>query len=299
MRNILSWLMLTPVYMFSLFPLRVHYFFSDIISWLLREILKYRASTIHINLARSFPKLKYEEINSIAKEYYKYMSDIICETIWGLTRTIKHIEKKGLFKVENPEILNKAVNLHKGVIIMLGHTGNWEMIYGITSYSKGEANFKQEQCIFAYHKMSSKIAESIFKRLRLTHVTNAESVMPSNKIIRFVIKHKWEDRLYIFNSDQSPESSAKFAGNFLNQPTFWVTGGEAIAKKMEMPVVYLYIDRKSRSKYVIRYTSICEDGSKEKDDFILKEYARLLEKDINTNKVNWLWSHKRWKHKFE
>jgi KDO2-lipid IV(A) lauroyltransferase len=147
--------------------------------------------------------------------------------------------------------------------------------------------------------MSSKIAESIFKRLRLTHVTNAESVMPSNKIIRFVIKHKWEDRLYIFNSDQSPESSAKFAGNFLNQPTFWVTGGEAIAKKMEMPVVYLYIDRKSRSKYVIRYTSICEDGSKEKDDFILKEYARLLEKDINTNKVNWLWSHKRWKHKFE
>ena len=48
---------------------------ADILAWLLRKVLRYRYSTVMINLSRSFPNKKYKEIDRIAKDFYKYFVD--------------------------------------------------------------------------------------------------------------------------------------------------------------------------------------------------------------------------------
>lgn len=297
MLTILCWIIMLPLYLVSLLPLCVHHFFSSVLALLMRKVFKYRVDVVDSNLRNSFPELSDNEINKLTKEYYVYMCDVICETIWGLTRTTTYMRKIGMFRVENPELLNREFDKHKGVVVFLSHTGNWELLAGICSFSEVPPSFTVDQGVFAYHPMRNKLSEKLFKMIRLSHKKGEGGIVPSSQMLRFVIKHKGEDWLYFFNSDQCPPPTAKVQSIFLNQPTLWVNGGEIIAKKFGMPVVYMYTDRVGRGKYVVKYDLICEDASKVDGNFIINEYIRLLERDIVANKSNWLWSHKRWKHK--
>ena len=46
----------------SKLPLKFHYFMADILAWLMRKVLRYRYSTVMINLSRSFPDKKYRSL---------------------------------------------------------------------------------------------------------------------------------------------------------------------------------------------------------------------------------------------
>ena len=46
----------------SLLPLKFHYFLADIFAWMIKKMLKYRTDVIYVNLARSFPQLKYHGV---------------------------------------------------------------------------------------------------------------------------------------------------------------------------------------------------------------------------------------------
>jgi Kdo2-lipid IVA lauroyltransferase/acyltransferase len=42
---------------------------------------------------------------------------------------------------------------------------------------------------------------------------------------------------------------------------------------------------------------VCESGKLTAENEISEQYVRLLEKSIIKQPDNWLWSHRRWKHK--
>ncbi len=295
MRSLLCWILLIPLYIVSLLPLRVHYWLSSCIAWLLRDICKYRVSVVYTNLARSFPELHYKELKQIAKDYYIHMTDILCETIWSLTRPFSRIRKKGLFTIENMEVLDDAFDKHGTVVVLFSHAGNWELFSGIRHYGEKAPHYSDYQATFAYRKLENKMSEILFKRMRVMHQKGKNCLMPSNKILRFVIENKGKSWVYFFNSDQYPGASAKIKCTFLNQPTTWFNGGESIARKLGTPVVYFYTDRIKRGKYVLKMKLLCENAAETEEGWVMKQYAALLEEDINNNKVNWLWSHKRWK----
>ena len=56
MYRVLAWIIAAPLYLLSLLPLRVHYFFSDIIRFLLQRVLKYRRKVIDINIKAALPE---------------------------------------------------------------------------------------------------------------------------------------------------------------------------------------------------------------------------------------------------
>jgi KDO2-lipid IV(A) lauroyltransferase len=269
-------------------------------AWLARVVIRYRRDVVRSNLAASFPEKSEREREKIAREFYVYLADIFCESIWSLTRPPKFIRRMGVCRTENPEILDNALALHKGVVILLGHTGNWELMGGLPDYSPYKEPFTSKIGTVAYKTMTNKTSELLFKYIRLANNSASKTgVIASNRILRFIIEHKGEDRIYFFSSDQCPDKNAKYVRTFLNQPAKWSAGGAYIANKFEMPVLYMYIDRRGRGKYRIRYTLIAEDASKTGMDYVINEYIRLLEKDIRSNPSNWLWSHRRWKLKID
>ncbi|MBR5273646.1 MAG: hypothetical protein IKU33_00210, partial [Bacteroidales bacterium] len=66
----------------SKLPLRFHYLMADVMAWLLRKVLRYRYSTVMINLSRSFPDRKYKEIDAMVKDFYRHLGEIFAEAIW-------------------------------------------------------------------------------------------------------------------------------------------------------------------------------------------------------------------------
>jgi Kdo2-lipid IVA lauroyltransferase/acyltransferase len=292
--SILYWLLYTA----SLFPLGFFYFISDIMAFVFNYVLRYRRSVIDINIARSFPELKYGEFKKLRKEYYQYMCDIGLESIWAISANVQQVCR--MISVENPQVMDDMVARHNKVITMMPHSGNWEILSGMCGESKkrGTSGFGWVSIILAYKAAENPIFDVVFNRMRMREyakVKNPGMPIESKRVIRHVLKDKLERGIYIFIADQSPLPGERIVTRFLNQPTLMLCGPEYVAVKLNLPVVYLSMSRQGRGKYVVKFTTITEEAGKTEHGFVTREYAKLLEKDIQANPHNWLWSHKRWK----
>ena len=58
------------------------------------------------------------------------------------------------------------------------------------------------------------------------------------------------------------------------------------------------MDRVARGKYEINFKLIEENTKGLPHGELTRKFACYLQEDIFANKVNWLWSHKRWKRDF-
>lgn len=286
------------IYTASLFPLRFLYFISDITAFLLHHIFRYRRTTIDINLARSFPELKYWEFKKIRKEYYQYMCDLGMESIWAVTASEKQICDR--IKVVNPQVMDDMCAKYNKVLTVLAHCGNWEIMSGICGEhaKRNPDSFGWVSIILAYKAAENPAFDLLFNKMRMGEyekVKNPGMPVESKRIIRHVLKDKQEKSIYMFIADQSPLPGERIVTRFLNQPSLMISGPEYVAVKLNMPVVYLSMPRVGRGKYEVKFTVIVEQAGKTQHGFVTREYAKLLEKDIFANKYNWLWSHKRWK----
>ena len=70
-------------------PLGFHNFMGDVFSWIAKNILKYRYSTVMINLARSFPDKPYHEVRKIADDFYRHFGEIFAEALWFVCSSYK------------------------------------------------------------------------------------------------------------------------------------------------------------------------------------------------------------------
>ena len=115
--------------------------------------------------------------------------------------------------------------------------------------------------------------------------------------MRYALSHKGMGKIYHCPMDQYPYSIATpvDVGDFMHQKTTSMGGGAAIARKLHMPVVYMCSHVASRGHYVQRFELIAQDASTMSIEEIMKRYYALLQRDIEAQPWNYLWSHRRWK----
>ena len=155
--------------------------------------------------------------------------------------------------------------------------------------------FDYNNVTIAYQTLSSPLSEILFKMIRRRRLPKEDNLVSADKMLRFILERKEENRLYFFISDQFPLKNGNVSTTFMGLPTLWVSGGEAVARKLRMPVVYMHVDRVERGKYVIKFSTISENSAETSHGEIMSIFSEKLEQEIFANKYNWLWSHKRWK----
>jgi len=295
MNTVAYWILKILLYTFSIWPLKVHYFFSNIMAFILYRIVKYRLSTVHYNLARSFPDKKYNELDKLTKDYYKYLTDLAVETIWGVTHS-KQISKRLVF--DNLNLFTNTFDLNNHILVVIGHQGNWELFSQYKNLYK-ECGFPDDKTVFffVYKKLKNKLMERLTQHIR-TKLGTCDFI-DHKQIFRHMLRNKDEKGAYFFVADQAPVNGARFNLDFLNQKSAMFDGPEYIAKKFNMPVLYLEIRRTSRGVYHNIFTKICDKAKDEKDGFITYKYAKLLEQSISRTPESYLWSHRRWKKPIE
>ena len=294
LRTLAVYVLLLPLVLLSLLPLCVHRVLARCVAWLLGDVLKYRLPVICTNLRSAFPDLGEDGVKALAKDYYRHLADIVCETVWSLTRSYRHIRRKGVCRVENGRVLERLFEKYGSVVVLLGHTGNWELLPGLPVYSD-EATYGYDNVVSAYHPMSNRFSEELFLCLRSFHRFKRKNLVPSGSFLRNALEHRDDRKVYIFIADQCPEGTAGLETEFLGLRTGWVTGAEAIARRTGIPVAYIGINRSGRGKYVINCRILCEEPGETPPGYITGAYASQLERDIRDDRVNWLWSHRRWK----
>jgi KDO2-lipid IV(A) lauroyltransferase len=127
--------------------------------------------------------------------------------------------------------------------------------------------------------------------------TGFHGYLEAREILRFALTHRNQKFIYIFPTDQYPYGNATKheIGRFMNQDTMVMTGGTALACKLGMSVSYLRWRSICRGSYSVEFVPICKDASSETPEGLMRKYYDLLEKDIQDQPWNYLWSHRRWK----
>jgi KDO2-lipid IV(A) lauroyltransferase len=286
---ILYYIFVLKVWVLSKFPLSFLYGLSGMLRLLLQYVLKYRQKVILQNLSNAFPDKGHHEIRIIMKDYYRNLADIIMEVFKWRSITEKELIKR--FRFENYHLFEEAFAREQSVIIAIGHCGNWEWMgtaLGRISPKEGYAVVKP---------LSDKRFNRYMESLR--HRLNPDSTIPFRETFRRLAKNKKEKQaFYVFAADQTPtRDEINYWSRFLNQDTGFFLGIEKIARALDFAVIFVDIVRESRGHYKGVMKLITAEPKSTEEFEITEAYIRELEHAIQENPDNWLWSHRRWKHK--
>ena len=287
----------------SALPLGFHYACASFISWVLRDLLRYRRDVVMTNLARSFPDKNYGDLKQIARRFYRHFGTIIADTVWfGGCTNEERFRKQRLFELANPEVLEEAFRNSPGVMILDSHCGNWELLGGLVCYSSSPAIrgcYARDDAIVVYKPLSSDSWNEIMRLNRCAGVPGRDykGYISSRDILRFALSSKERKQIYIVPADQYPyrDAIAPDPVEFMHQPTQTMLGGASIARKRGMSVLYMNHLPVSKGHYTCSFTEISPDASRMTPHEIMVKFYSLLQQDIEETPWNYLWTHKRWK----
>ena len=63
-------------------PLAYHYAWGRFITWLVRDVFRYRNDVVLTNVARSFPDKDYDAIKDIYQQFYVHFGELFAEAVW-------------------------------------------------------------------------------------------------------------------------------------------------------------------------------------------------------------------------
>ena len=286
----------------SKLPLRFHYLMADVMAWLLRKVLRYRYSTVMINLSRSFPDRKYKEIDRMAKDFYRHLGEIFAEAIWFGGSSYKRLHDSGIVTVTNPEELNELFLSTPSMTVLSTHCGNWELMGGFLGYrtpSGEKIAIREEDIRVVYKKLSNPVADEVFKRNRIAPLerVGTSCEIESMNILRCAVSNRDKRLVYIYPTDQAPYRNAGKhpIGEFMHQQTNVMLGSVGVACKLSHSVMYMKMKRVERGRYEMTLIPICRNASEMTPEEIMRKYYDLLQEELNETPCNWLWTHKRWK----
>jgi KDO2-lipid IV(A) lauroyltransferase len=268
------------------FPSKIIYGFSQCIAWFLEYVIKYRKKVITQNLSNAFPNLPLTKIKQIKSEFYRNLSDQFVEMLMMGANSYDFIEKK--YQIDVTE-LNQLYEEGKSVLMVLGHQFNWE--WGLWILCK-KTKFHVQG---VYMPIKNATLDAWLLKIRGKY--GAEMV-PAQQVRTLLKPSTDKPTLTLIIGDQSPANLDNCSWlNFLHQETAFINAYEKIARKRKMAVVFIEVIKKAKGQYFTPYYVFTKDASLLEPEEIVKNFVKFLEKSIQNNPSNWLWSHRRWKHK--
>lgn len=288
----MQYLVLLFLWLLHLLPNIVLYFLSDLLYLLCSKIIRYRHSIITQNLSRSFPEKSKAEIAAIRNSFYKNFCDLLLEVPILMCGSENRIRKMVSFK--NTDLLNEHFKNGESLIVLQGHFMNWEL-----SLIMGATDSLHERYVI-YKTLSDKVSQHLMLKLRERFNTK---MLPMFETIKFIESHASKQdsektpAIFQFGADQTPlKHKIEYWTTFMNQECGFFLGPENLAKKFNLPLVYLDLNRLKRGSYEVSFHPLGIDAKDAKPFEITEAYIKQLEESISRDPGNWLWSHKRWKH---
>jgi KDO2-lipid IV(A) lauroyltransferase len=262
------------------------YLVSDFAYLVIYYLVGYRRKVVVSNLQSSFPGKTPAEIKSLTKEFFHHLCDISVESMKGFSMSPGEIIRR--HNILNPELADHYFDKGISTIAVPGHYNNWE--WG--SLSPG---LQIKYPIVGFYKpMSNKLLDAYAKHHRAKFNTRLASIRETGITFEELAS---TPTAYIMASDQSPTNLKDcYWFDFLNHDTPWLHGPEKYARKYNLPVVYVDIQKVKRGFYELKMVLLTENPSTLPDGEITRLYSQHLEKSILQEPAYWLWSHKRWKH---
>lgn len=286
--KLLAYLIAYPfLWLISRMPFRMLYAFSDMVFILIYYIIRYRRKTVQNNLKIALPHLSETEHKRIEKEFYKHMCDMFLEMIKTLSITAEEMDKR--FQFTNIEVVHEFEKKQKSIILMYSHYASWEWSIALGRHIsfKGYGIYKKIQNPY-FDKLVRDIRSKFDATLINTKSTIKEVTQNQEKGIL---------GLYGFISDQTPRpQKTHYWEEFMGKVVPIHTGGEMLAKKLNMSTVFMKVEKVKRGHYQATFIPITDNPREIPDYQVTYRFIKEVEKQILEKPEYYFWTHKRWKH---
>ncbi|MBK7149324.1 MAG: lysophospholipid acyltransferase family protein [Bacteroidetes bacterium] len=272
----------------SRLPVAWWYLIADVIAFLLQHVFRYRRSVVQKNLYQSFPEKSKEELASITKEFYKNLSDRIVESILCIGIRKEEILKRAI--VTNYNLVENLCAEGKNVVAVLGHCGSWEMACLSSSI------YIDKYLKYAIYTPSRNA--DFDKKLKEVRGKFGMKLISMQETPKYLRQGLGETSVGMFLADQSHSNPKRaYWSVFLHQETAFMTGPARFAKAHQAAFVFVKVTQVHRGYYEIENILIEKDPTAFTENELTERFVRMLENQIRETPADWLWSHRRWKHK--
>ena len=284
--------MLIIVRIFSLLPLSVLYGLADYFIYpLVRYVVRYRIQLVRKNIRLSFPEKTKEEQGQIIDAFYHHFADLLVEVVYGYRVSDDEMRERVVF--DNLELLEDLARKKHGVIAYLGHLCNWEWIADV-------GNQFVDKSIVEYNVYRKQKNANVDRAMLDLRSKRGGECVEKNILLRKLVQLRHADHPFVIGliADQKPSPhNAHTWTTFFNQETAFLDGGEVLARKFDLGVVYAHITSPKRGHYLVHFEVITETPQEMPENEITMSYVRMIESNIRRQPERWLWTHNRWKWK--
>lgn len=265
---------------------------ADGLALLAGRVVKYRRRLVRRNIADCFPDMSEKERGKIEKGFYRNLADYFFQTIRIAWRSPRHLSRHITFS--GLEALHREFERGRDIVLYTSHFGNWEYIPLVAMDPQAP-----RQAVYAHvvRPLRQLWFNRFFHRLRSRFNTS----VPMRQTARAMLSWRRSGQPYIigFLSDQKPGHNTRWQDvDFLGRTTPFIGGTEDLARKLRTAVYYTDVRRTGRDRFHLELVKMADDASATPQGFLTAEYARLLTETIRRDPASYLWSHNRWRLKF-
>jgi KDO2-lipid IV(A) lauroyltransferase len=247
-----------------------------------------RRAVVERQVRAALPELSEAEVLRIARGAYAHLGRTTIET--ALLPAYSREQVLGMFDgVDGWDAMERARAQGKGVLIVSGHLGNWELAGAFVAASG-----------VPLEAVARGMENPLFDRyITETRRSIGMAVIHDADAVRRVPRATREGHAVAMLVDQGAAGLASswvpFFGRYAKTPR----GPAVFALRLGAPVVFATALRQPNGKYVMHYEEVPvhPTGDREADvDKIVADYTSTLERWIRRAPEQYFWHHRRWKH---
>ena len=255
---------------------------------ILQRLSKERRNVTLRNLSESLPNLSPAEHNKICRNSYDNLGITLAELL--AFPSMSEADFKNYVKITNTELVEEKIKSGKGIILLSGHFGNWELM----AYVAGL--ILNLPITIIVKPQSNKLSDKYLNKFR---TQGGNKIVPMSNAARTILQALKKNEAIALLVDQSADWQKDVFVDFFGRPAATYEAPAAIALKYGSPIITGFAHRLPDCTYLVElkeldYSDL--DDSHESIIELTRRHVKVLEDNIMMNPGLWSWQHKRWKH---
>ena len=238
---------------------------------------------IHTNIKKAFPKNNSAEIKKLTKLMWNNYGRVFAEYMFIKDFRFEKIDSK--IEIIGQEILDEIKKSNKPVVFISGHFSNFELM----AMQIEKAGIELSAI---YRPLNNIFLNRIMEKIRKKYICKNQikkGIAGTRELIKFQ-RNNYSIALMI---DQRVSEGEKV--NFFNQEAYTTTIPAQLAKKFNMPIVPIFIERVNDTNFKIKISEPLNFLKSDSIKDITSKLNVIIEEMILKNPTQWIWSHNRWK----
>ena len=259
---------------------------------LLFRLFPFRRRVVLDNLCRVYrDTLSTNDIAELAQAHYGHLWKLVGEFL--RFRWLTRAQQQALVRIENIEAFIAAYEQGKGVLLLTGHFGNWEV-----ATVAGIGGFPHMRGRFHFVRRALK-PEWLDRLVRRRFERAGFGVLPKRGSLDAMLDRLGHGDAIVFAFDQHASPPDGIAVDFFGSPAWTFKSLAIIALATGAPVVPATSWREADGRHVLRFESpvaaMDHANTSEAIRLTTRAYNEALEQLVLRRPEQWYWVHRRWK----